>query len=51
MKKTYQIPTTTMLHVELQQMIASSEKVGFGEKVNTAAGAESRGVFFDDDEE
>ena len=50
MKKIYQIPTTIVIRVETQQMIA--ESLGFGNTVNSAAGAESRdGGFWDDDDD
>lgn len=53
MKKTYQSPITKVMNVKLQQMIAGSEQLGFGEKVSTAAGADSRrgGAIWDDDDE
>ena len=54
MKKIYQKPTTILVYVELQKMIADSETIAIGESVTTAAGAESRsngGSFWDDDEE
>lgn len=42
MKKTYQNPITSELGVELQDLIASSLTIGFGDDVTDATGAESR---------
>lgn len=42
MKKIYQNPITTVFRVELQQMVAASEQLGFGDDVTSATGAESR---------
>ena len=51
MKKTYQIPTINVVKIETAKMIATSETLGFGDGVNTASGAESRGgSAWDDDE-
>jgi hypothetical protein len=50
MKKIYQIPTTLIVRVETQKMIA--ESIAFGDSVTTAAGAESRrGDFWDDEDD
>ena len=50
MKKVYINPTTSIVNIETAQMIAAS--IGFGDSVESAAGAESRkGSFWDDDEE
>ena len=53
MKKTYQNPTTMVVKIQAVQMIASSEKMGFGNSVNTASGAESRrgGSSWDDEDD
>lgn len=51
MKKTYQIPTTIVIRIAVQHLMAGSEQLGFGDNVITASGADSRegGSFFDDD--
>ena len=54
MKKIYQNPETTVLHIALQQMIAASDSLGFGDNVSTAAGADSRrhaDIWGDEEEE
>ena len=51
MKKIYQNPEIKMVKVQTTQMIAASELRGFGDSVESASGAESRGGGFWDDEE
>lgn len=53
MKKIYQTPTTTVVNVKLQQMIAGSEKINVGQSYNGSSTIESRrgGSVWDDDEE
>ena len=53
MKKTYQNPTTKIVKIQIMQMIAASDKMGFGASVDSASGAESRrgGFTWDDDDD
>ena len=53
MKKIYHNPEIKIVKVQTAQMIAASEKRGFGDSVESASGAESRrfGGFWDDDDE
>ena len=54
MKKTYQNPEIKIFKVQTAQMIAASDKRGFGDSVDTASGAESRclgGSYWDEDED
>ena len=54
MKKTYQIPTIEVVRMEMHQMLAASDQVGFGDSVGSATGAESReynGLFWTIDED
>lgn len=54
MKKTYQIPTIEVVRMEMHQMLAASDQVGFGSSVDSATGAESReynGLFWTIDED
>ena len=46
MKKTYLNPEITIVNVQVAQMIAASETVGFGDPVEDATGAESRESVF-----
>lgn len=54
MKKTYQIPTTNAIKIDVTNMIAASPD-GFSKSLNTTGtdggNALSRGGFFDDDDE
>ena len=52
MKKTYINPTTDVVKVQTQQMIAAS--IGIGEDLDNAGGADGRSIedyFLNDDEE
>jgi len=53
MKKTYQIPTTKVIRIAVQHLMAGSEQLGFGDNVTTASGADSRegDSFFDDSDD
>lgn len=55
MKKTYQIPTTKVIRIAVQHLMAGSEpeQLGFGDNVITASGADSRegDSFFDDSDD
>lgn len=45
MKKTYIEPKSTVVHLNIcENLMQASEVKGFGDSVNTAAGAESREV-------
>jgi len=48
MKTIYITPKTDVTKVDLQPMMTTSS-MGFGDSVNTASGAESRGNSYDDD--
>ena len=47
MQKTYIIPSLEVINVNTQQMLAASP-LGFGDPVNTAAGAEAPDFLFDE---
>ncbi len=51
MKKAYQIPTTTVVNIELQQMIAASEEVTIGGSYRGGAIQSRQGSSWDDEEE
>lgn len=52
MKKAYQIPTTTVVNIELQQMIAASDEyVNMGGSYGGGAIQSRQGSSWDDDEE
>ncbi len=51
MKKTYQIPTTKVVKVELQKMIAASETIGVGGSYSGGSIESRRGDVWDEDEE
>ena len=54
MKKIYQNPTTTVMRIELQQMIAASpatEQMVIGDPVDNASGADARSFSIWDDED
>ena len=50
MKKTYINPVMEVIKIATQQMLANST-LGYGDPVETAAGAESRSFNFDDEED
>lgn len=49
MKKIYQIPTTEVFKVQTTTIMAGSEYLYFGDSVETASGAESRGSSWEPD--
>jgi len=53
MKKTYITPALEMDEMQVSQMIAQSDSLGFGDKIGSADGAESRyrSNLWDDDED
>ena len=51
MKKTYINPKMVVVRIMTAKMIASSQTLGFGNDVSTAAGAEARDFDFDFDDE
>ncbi len=51
MKKIYQTPNTKVFKLRIKRSLMASSTVGFGESVEDASGAESRGGGYWDEEE